>query len=177
MKKQLTIATLALLLGLFAQTAQAQNKNWAVGFRLGEPSGLNVRKYFGVANAFDLNVGTYGGLYGNVRRYRGGRYANVGLTIQGHYLWHGDIKAVNNLRYHYGFGGQINSRRYYLSRVTARGDYDASLSLGGSGVAGLEYFVPEKPFSFFLETGLYVEVAPAPLFMNVQSGIGLRFNL
>ena len=155
-------------------TAVAQYNNWSVGFRLGEPSGINVRKYFGTNHAFDLNIGTYGGLYGTKRSYRTGEYKSVGLTIQGHYLWHKALTKSESIRGYYGFGGQVNNRRYYPPRLN--GDYENALSLGGSGVAGLEVFPVGKPYSFFLETGGYVELLQAPFFLSLNSGLGLRYN-
>ncbi len=178
MYKSILIASIALVLGLLpASKAVAQYNNWAAGFRLGEPSGINIRKYFRDTHAFDLNIGSYGGLYGNTRDYRQGRYRSIGLTIQGHYLWHTRLFGRDTFRAYYGFGGQINRRRYYPDALRGQQtEYVAETSLGGSAVAGLEYFVPDKPFSIFMETGLYVEVIPAPLFLNVQSGLGLRYN-
>ena len=169
---------IALALGLLpAPKAVAQFNNWAVGFRLGEPSGINIRKYLRDTHAFDINIGTYGGLYGNNRDYRQGRYQSMGLTVQGHYLWHTRLFGRDTFRAYYGFGGQINRRRYYPDNLRGQStEYVSETSLGGSAVGGLEYFVPDKPFSIFLETGLYVEVIPAPLFVNLQSGLGLRYN-
>ncbi|MGA0556603.1 hypothetical protein ACO2Q8_08130 [Larkinella sp. VNQ87] len=176
--KRLSLLFFFLLIGLtITEKAQAQTNNWAVGFRIGEPAGINVRKYFGDNHAFDLNIGTYGGIYGNRRSYRKGIYKNVGLSVQGHYLWHGGIGKSESLHYYYGFGGQLNSRRYYSDRFSTVNAYDNTISVGGSGVAGLEYFLPNKPFSIFLETGAYVEVIPAPFFLGFQSGLGVRLNL
>jgi len=170
-----TGSILLTLLALLTRPANAQTNNWALGFRLGEPSGVNVRKYFGENHAFDLNIGSYGAVYGNDRSYRRGQYRNAGLSIQGHYLWHGAILKSETLHGYYGFGGQINRRRYYPNRLFT--EYVPEVSLGGSGVAGLEYFLRNKPLSVFLETGLYVELIPSPFFMGIQSGLGVRYNL
>ena len=166
----------ALLLGLVSaiSPARAQYNNWAVGFRLGEPSGINVRKYFGDKHAFDLNVGTYGGLYGTRRSYRSGEYKSVGLSVQGHYLWYANLTKSESIRGYYGLGGQVNTRRYYPIRLN--GEYENALSIGGSGIGGLEFFPASKPYSFFLETGLYVELLQAPFFLNLNTGVGLRYN-
>lgn len=168
--------TMLALLGWLAvpKQAQAQYNNWSVGFRIGEPSGVNIRKYFGSNHAFDLNIGTYGGLYGNRRSYRSGLYKSVGLAIQGHYIWHKALTSSESLRGYYGFGGQINTRRYYPPRLN--GEYENALSLGGSGIGGLEYFPSSKPYSFFVEGGLYVELLQAPFFLNLNTGLGLRYN-
>jgi hypothetical protein len=174
MKKSLII----LLFVALTSSVQAQFSNWAVGFRIGEPSGLNVRKYFGSNHAFDLNVGTYGGLYGNTRAYRSGQYKSVGLSFQGHYLWHTELFNKPEFHGYYGFGGQVNVRNYYPDNLATLAVTSVSeTSLGGSAVAGLEYFVPSKPYSIFLETGLYAEVLPVPFYFNIQSGLGIRFNL
>lgn len=171
------ILLFALLGGLaVTERAQAQYNNWSVGFRIGEPAGVNIRKYFGSNHAFDLNVGTYGGLYGTRRRYRVGDYRSVGLAVQGHYLWHKALTSSESLRGYYGFGGQINTRRYYADRLAPVGQYENALSLGGSGVGGLEYFPASKPYSFFLEGGVYVELLQAPFFLNLNSGLGIRYN-
>lgn len=175
MKKSVLSASLALLGWLIlSTTASAQYNNWSIGGRIGEPSGLNIRKYFGEKHAFDLNIGTYGGLYGTKRSYRNGEYRTVGLTIQGHYLWHTPLTKSESIRAYYGFGGQINNRRYYPPRLN--GEYENALSIGGSGVGGLEFFPAGKPYSFFLETGAYVELLQAPFFLSLNSGLGLRYN-
>ncbi|GAB3497081.1 hypothetical protein GCM10027341_16860 [Spirosoma knui] len=161
---------------LLPSQARAQYNNWSVGFRIGEPAGVNIRKYFGSNHAFDLNIGTYGGLYGNRRSYRSGDYRSVGLAVQGHYIWHKALTSSESLRGYYGFGGQINTRRYYADRLASVGQYENALSIGGSGVGGLEYFPANKPYSFFLEGGLYVELLQAPFFLNLNTGLGLRYN-
>ena len=37
--------------------AHAQYDNWAVGFKLGEPTGINIRKYFNNIHALDVTIG------------------------------------------------------------------------------------------------------------------------
>lgn len=177
MKKIFLIAIVAVL-GI--GSSQAQYNNWAVGFKLGEPTGLNIRKYFGDNNAIDVTVGTYGGIYGNVRDYRSGRYKNVGLTVQVRYLWHKSIFNSEALKGYYGFGGQLNSRRYYFvpSSAPSSGEvYDRTISLGGTGLAGLEYFMPSSRLSLFLEAGIYAELLPAFLFLHPNMSAGVRLNL
>lgn len=171
--KKLFLSTLlaVVVFSTLSTTAIAQYNNWSIGFRLGEPSGINVRKYFGTNHAFDLNIGTYGGLYGTQRNYRNGEYRTVGLSIQGHYLWHAALTKSESIRGYYGFGGQINTRKFYNA-----GGVQSQLSLGGSGIAGLEFFPVGKPYSFFLETGAYVELLQSPFFLSLNTGLGLRYN-
>jgi hypothetical protein len=163
------------LIGLFTFTlAQAQYDNFAIGFKVGEPTGLNIRKYFNNINALDLTVGTYGGIIGNNRSYRSGEYKNVGLSVQVHYLWHTPLFNSETLHLYYGFGGQVNSRRYYHASVNP---YEKALSLGGSLLGGFEYFLPDGRLSVFLEGGTYIEVMQRPFFLSPNVSGGIRLNL
>ena len=153
--------------------AQDGPRRWAVGFRVGEPLGLNLRKYVGEEsrNAFDVNVGTYGGLWGVNRKYGNGRYKNVGLAVNANYLW---LAGQGRFRPYYGFGGQITSRRSYPDRLN--GEFERRMGIGGNGLAGIELFMRNVPASLFADVGLYAEVLPVPFFFHVQGGVGGRFN-
>lgn len=157
-----------------AQNAFSQEKDWAVGMRLGEPAGLNIRKYLD-ENAIEINVGTYGGLWGNYRKYRKGHYESVGLAFNAQYLWHNNLFKSQRLKSYYGFGLQINSRKYNPDS-NARTQGVAVMSIGGAGTAGLELYLKNSPVSVFLETGTYAELIPRPLFLHLQSGLGIRYN-
>ncbi|MBD2701520.1 hypothetical protein IC229_12790 [Spirosoma sp. BT702] len=174
--KKMYIAVFGAILGLLltSDVALAQYNNWSVGFRIGEPAGANIRKYFGGNHAFDLNIGTYGGIYGTHRSYGSGVYKSVGLTLQGHYIWHLALTKSESVRVYYGFGGQVNNRRFYPPRLN--GEYENALSIGASGIGGVEVFPASKPYSFFLEAGGYLELLQAPFFMNLNTGLGLRYN-
>ncbi|AYQ31176.1 hypothetical protein [Runella sp. SP2] len=161
-----------------AFASQAQYNNWAIGFQLVEPSGLNVRKYYGDNKALDVSFGTYGLFYGRDRKYRKGFYQNAGFSLRVNHLWHTALFKKEQFRAYYGFGGQINSRRYYFDSRNSPGtkEFTNSISLGGSGLAGTEYFVSNSPLSCFLETGLYVELVPGIFFVHPQASLGVRFN-
>lgn len=164
-----------IIIGACATAGLAQEKNWAFGARLGEPAGINIRKYR-QENAFELNIGTYGGLWGGYRAYRKGHYDGVGLAVNLNYLWHGALFNSDKSKYYYGFGPQFNNRKYYPT-VQSQSQGVASLSVGGNGTAGLEFYLSNSPLSIFLETGLYVELIPKPIFLHPQGGAGFRFNL
>lgn len=157
--------------------AHAQYDNWAVGFKLGEPTGVNIRKYFNNIHAIDVTVGTYGGILSNDRKYRGsdGRYKNAGISLQIHYLWHTPLFNSEAVHVYYGIGGQINNRRSYPDRLA--GQYEKALTLGGSALAGFEYYIPDNRISVFLEGGTYVELLRRPFFLSPNISAGLRFNL
>lgn len=160
--------------------AQAQyDNNWALGFRVGEPLGVNVRKYFSEGDkAFDINVGTYGFLYGRTRYYAKKKdpvYDGSGLMIQGLYSWHKNPVNINWLHLTYGFGGQINSRRIPLiSRVDGN---IKQVSLGPAAASGIEIKLPNNDIGIFLDAGGYVEILPRPFFSNLQISGGARLNL
>lgn len=168
------IASISFLIFIISFTAFSQEKKWAVGAKVGEPAGLNIRKYSD-ERAFELNIGTYGGLWGQNRSYRKGHYNSVGLTVNANYLWHGNLFKKEFSKYYYGFGAQFNNRKYF-PKDQSQAQGVATLSIGGDALAGLEFFVPDSPLSIFLEAGTYVEVLPSPIFMHIQSGIGARFN-
>ncbi len=156
----------------------AQYNNWAVGFQLVDPSGVNLRKYFGDNKAIDISVGTYGLFYGRNRNYRSGNYHNAGLMFRGTYLWHNTLFGSDNLHGYYGFGGQLNTRRYYFpSRLVANEEeFVNQISLGGVGIAGAEYFIPNNRLSIFFEAGVYAELIPAFLFLHPEGSVGVRMN-
>jgi hypothetical protein len=150
---------------------QAQDNNWAVGFKLGEPSGVNFRKYFNNMHAIDVTIGTYGMLK---ESYRNDKVRpNVGLSVQAHYLWTTPLFNSEAVHVYYGLGGQINSRSYVRRNEKTNG----AISLGGSAIGGVEYFIPDNRISVFLEAGTYVELVPAPFFFSPNISGGIRFNL
>lgn len=170
--------TLTLICLLAVTLAHAQYDNWAVGFKLGEPTGINIRKYFNNVNAIDVTVGSYGGILANNREYRRGEYKNTGLSFQAHYLWHNSLFNSELAHIYYGFGPQVNSRRYYPDNQQNQPvNFTRNISLGGSGIGGFEYFLPDGRLSIFLEGGVYVELLPGPFFISPNVSGGIRLNL
>jgi hypothetical protein len=158
-------------------STQAQDRNWALGLKIGEPLGLNIKKYFREGeNSFDLNVGAFGFLWGGERTYRKETiYSEAGLMVQG--LWNKNfIKGKNDgINLYYGYGAQFNSR----NRPGDLGVRDKFrvVSFGPAINAGLEVGLPENNLSLFLDAGGYGEIAPKPFFFAFNSCIGLRLNL
>ena len=172
--------TLLLVLGF--STVNAQQKQWAIGLRLGEPTGINVKKYFGKSHALDLSLGGWGYVYGGRNRdYRDG-YRNGGVVLMGNYLWQKPIKNAKGLQWYYGLGGQLSSTRYYEgyysnNKYYYRDDvYRNNVALGLTVPIGLEWFIPNSPISLFGDVTGYVELFPAPFWINLQGGLGGRFN-
>lgn len=181
MKKTLFAFIILLTIGVSTETYAQYDYNWAAGFRIGEPLGFNLRKYFqNGERAFDINVGTYGFIYNKNRKYNGGEYRAAGLMIQGMYLWHLEVFSRDWAHVYYGAGLQINNRThfFYSRNVTPPQEIRAKkISIGPSGTAGLELKLPKQPIAFFIDAGLYVEALPSPFFLNPQISTGLRLNI
>lgn len=179
MKKLIFASITIFIFGLNTKTFAQYDNNIAVGFRVGEPLGFNLRKYLqNGEKAFDVNIGTYGFIYNRQRRYNAGEYKTAGLMIQGHYLWHLEVFNRDWAHVYYGFGAQINNRRHYADILNGQKiDYTKKISLGPSGTAGFELKLPNQPLAFFLDAGLYIEALPRPFFSNPQVSGGLRLNI
>ncbi len=160
-------------------TSFAQNyNNWAVGLKVGEPLGLNVRKYFdGGSRNLDINFGTYGFLWGTTRSYNGKKYydKHPGVMVQGIFHWNKQLGSAERFQVYYGFGGQINSRKTAL--VTGNNVAEPKISLGAVANAGMEYNLPDNDLSIFVDFGLYTELAPKILFLAVPASTGVRLNI
>jgi hypothetical protein len=162
---------LLLLLTISSLTSFSQEKNWAVGAKIGDPSGLNLRHYLSNdKNLVEINVGVYGAIWGLKSNYKDGAFDGAGFSFSGLYLWHNEM--TSNLKNYYGFGVQFTSRSY----IDKNSASIPATGLGGLGQAGLEYFLPSSPISIFLEAGAYVELVPAVLYFHPQGGIGARLN-
>lgn len=165
---------LLILLTISYLSTKAQEKNWAIGAKIGDPSGVNIRHYLNNGqNAIEINIGVYGALWGLKSNYKSGSFDGAGLSFSGVYLWHNDMSS--RLKNYYGFGAQFTSRSYYVVDGLGTKEIPAT-GLGGLGQAGLEYFLPSSPVSIFIEAGAYLELVPAILYFHPQGGIGARLN-
>jgi hypothetical protein len=155
--------------------ANAQMKDWAAGFRVGEPGGFMVKRYLPSGkNAVEFNFGTYGGLWGTNRSYQEGSFQNIGFSLNALYLWHRPTLVNSDLHYYYGAGPQFVSRNLFSDKSIYP---EAKRGLGAASIAGLEYFPIDAPnLSFFAELGLYTELIPNPFFLHIQGGIGVKVN-
>ena len=171
MKKSILLSFL--ILSVFSSFAQPQK--WAVGFEVGEPIGVSLRKY-GDRNALDISVGTYVGFFKNKENYKVSNddMGNIGIMFNATYLWY--VPFFNDRMIAYaGPGLQVNSRRYYPDR-NVKSVHTTNISTGPSGTAGLEFFFAQKPASFFIEGGGYLELIPKFFYFNPMLSLGLRHN-
>ena len=162
-------------LSLFASPVFSQVQTWAVGFEVGEPIGVSVRKY-GDRNALDISMGTYIGLFKSKDNYKVSNddLGSLGVMFNATYLWYAPL-LNDRMSVYAGPGVQVNSRRYYPDR-NVKSVYTTNISTGPSATAGLEFFFAQRPASFFVEGGGYLELIPKFFYFNQTLSIGLRHN-
>ena len=171
MKKLLLLSSLF----LFVTDAFSQSQDWALGFEVGEPIAVSVRKY-GDRNALDISFGTYIGLFKSKDNYKVSNddMGSVGVMFNASYEWY--VPLFNErISAYAGPGVQVNSRRYYPDR-NVKSVYTTNISTGPSATVGLEFFFAQKPASFFVEGGGYLELIPKLFYFNPTLSIGLRHN-
>ena len=148
------------LIGLFliTQDSSAQDQNWGIGLRLGDPTGVSAKKYLWASNGLELALGS------NIE----GR----GIQFLVHYLFHFPVADAQGLQWYYGFGAQIEDK-HHDDRDIGRDD---ETEFGADGVLGLEYTFSNGRLSAFLEGILFVEIIDDPFDLELDAGIGLRYN-
>ena len=134
----------------------AQSKDWGLGFRIGNPTGITAKRYLGAANALEVALGT--------------NFNNDGFELLAHYLFHFPINGAPGLDWYYGFGGQIQSHDRGEREV------DNDIEMGADGVLGLEYTFANAPVAIFLDGMLFLEIIDDPFNLDLDLGIGLRYN-
>lgn len=120
---------------LIAAVSQAQEYNSAVGLRLGYPLSLSYKKFISERSALEGVVG--------FRSYTGYSWFNVGA----YYQIHNDIASVDGLRWYYGFGANV----YFWSWDSNFVNPGSNLSIGVSGVLGLDYKFAEIPLNLSVD--------------------------
>ncbi|MFN3402557.1 MAG: SH3 domain-containing protein [Cytophagaceae bacterium] len=178
--------------------------NWGIGLRLGDPTGLTIKKYL-EKSALEFSIGRgymfYGDRYyhrGFDRRYDHYYYnhphyerfeyryysASFPLAVQLHYVFQNNFAGVDNLYWYAGFGGQFRYQSYtYHYRYKYWGNpywYEGSesytdIDIGVDGVFGMEFFIPRSNISVFADVTIFTELADSFQFWPM-GGIGGRFN-
>ena len=194
-------STTLLALALVTTTATAQK--WGVGFRLGDPSGITVKKY-GQGHAWEFSLGRT--LLFNGDHYYNSRYAywydhqhfdykeheligyrnSTPIGLQVHYLVQKPVKDAGGLSWYYGVGGQLRTQlTSYDYRYKLKGGHDwvivnnadvRETDVGVDGVIGLEYLFKDAPVALFVDGTLFMEVFNEPFLFDGQGGIGVRYT-
>lgn len=162
-----------ILLSCYVIDSKAQTKKWAVGFKVGEPTAVNLRKYQ-TKTAIDVSFGTYSSLLKSKKSYRDGKYAAIGMMFNASYLWFVPMAEQKVIAYG-GVGAQVNIRKYYPD-ASKKDVHLNNVATGPSVTIGIEFFSQKKSGSFFIEGGGYLETLPKLLYFNPNLSIGLRHN-
>jgi hypothetical protein len=175
---------------------------WGIGVKLGDPSGLSLKRYMG-NKALEFIVGRayyYDSYYTYYRnhdpRYRDDIYYGPGpypwhgdrvydfstpLSFQLRYLVHKNINDLQGLRWYYGFGAQVRTISYSYYDYDGFGNYYSNrvtdVAFGGDGILGLEYTFDDLPLSIFADVNLYMEFYRRAFYPEGQGGIGIRYNI
>ncbi len=192
-----------LLFLLISCTGSMWAQGWGIGFRLGDPSGLTVKKYNG-QSALELNIGRahpfsndqfyydfydrwYDGKhFGYTAHQFLGYRSTVPLGIQLHWVKQKSVKSAEGLEWYLGLGAQMRWQTVDLAyRYKVAGDNDwyyvegervTGIDLGVDGVLGLEYKFKNAPLSLFMDGTLFMEVVDDPFLFWPQFGFGARYR-
>lgn len=177
-------------------------KSWGIGLRLGDPLGLTAKKYLPGGKALEFNIGRsgYNGFDYRDDFYDRDKYSDFDLldydqgnsvSIQAHYLFQKDFPNAKGLQWYWGIGPQIRFKtyEYYYRFRDYYGpnpgdyvwDYDrdkvTNIDFGADAVIGLEYHIPNAPFSAFGDVNILLEFFDDPFAFFGQGGVGIRYNI
>lgn len=141
----------------------------AIGLRLGQTSGLTLKRYTGDRTAIEGIIGVWPNALSLTALFE--RYTYAGME---------------GLRWYYGAGGHVAFQtntvkatyvtydgRYYYYSYRARED----MGVGIDGLIGIEYKIPPIPFAISLDVKPFVEVSTSGyLYMFLDPGIGIKFT-
>lgn len=153
----LCLTTIIILLSQTESKAQSSYKN-AIGVRLGAYNGLNYKTFISAANALDFNL--------SFRSFKGD---NKLFRLTGLYEIHNPIANAAGLKWYYGAGASIGSRRYYKND-------ENDLYLAVVGVLGLDYKFAEAPINVALDWRPEFELTPFTDINEGDVGLAVRFT-
>jgi len=192
-----------LLLFIVAGFQSFAQKNMGIGLKVGSLNGITFKKYSAVSDieinlghsyAYNTNLTRWDAYFYDVWIIKNGNVASdwkfkdvrvyTPVAIQGRLLFHKNLnkigdESVSGLKWYYGIGGQLVSRRVdfiveYLGTKYVESYND--IDLGVDGIIGLEYTLEDIPLAFFLDVNLLIELIDEPFVLWPQAGLGGRFR-
>lgn len=151
----LCLTTGIILLSQTESKAQTSYKN-ALGIRLGNYNGLNFKTFLSNANALDFNL--------SFRNHDDNKI----FRLTGLYEVHNNINNAPGLKWYYGVGASIGSRRYRKE--------DDNLYLAAVGVLGLDYKFTDAPINLALDWRPEFELTPNTDVNGGDVGLAIRFT-
>lgn len=157
--KKIVLLCLTAGIILFAQTeskAQQTYKN-AIGGRLGTANGITYKTFISGDRALDFIL--------NFRSNN--NYSTFRFT--GLYEIHNNINNAPGLRWYYGPGATVGSRKF-------KSNDDSDLLVSIDGVLGLDYKFDGAPINLALDWKPAIEVTPNTEFDAEGFGLSIRFT-
>ena len=179
------------------QTSSSTLPTLAVGFRLGTPTAISIKKYKGTTgiefvigtmpnfyNKYDYNYynNKFNNYYFKNKNYKYNSIDNRGSFLLGLNLSKQKESTKIAGLYIYGAGG-INAlfNKYTLAYHNTNWGYveetDWFVDLGLNALIGVEYHFQDMPFSAFFDMGGYFEFYHELGNINPQASIGARYHL
>ncbi|MBN1625396.1 MAG: DUF3996 domain-containing protein [Deltaproteobacteria bacterium] len=144
-------------------TAQAESKDgFGIGFIIGEPTGLSMKKWIGNDRAIDLGIAW-------------SFSENNSFHLHADYLFHRfDLlptqKAKGQLPLYFGLGARLKLK----DENDDRGRNDNDNLLGLRVPIGISYLFADHPFDLFAEIVPVLDLAPDTKF-DLNIAVGARF--
>lgn len=141
------IVVLVLVVAAYGATAQSNYKT-GIGLRLGPTYGFTIKHFIsdrvaleGLVTSRYYGVGGFG---------RGGWNGNPGLTLTGLAEWHFPIGNVAGFNWFIGGGFHVGVLGGYKNHPQF-GDDRPYVLIGLDAIGGIEYTLPNAPFTFQLD--------------------------
>ncbi len=148
MKKSILLFLLGLI--FLPTTLKAQDSGIGLGIILGEPTGVSLKSWIGMREAFDIAVAW---------SFEG----EGAIHVHADYLFH-NFRLFNvekgDLVFYYGIGARVKTVN--------------KTQVGIRVPLGLSYLFAKDPLEIFFELGPIMNVTPKTLF-RMTTGVGIRY--
>jgi hypothetical protein len=163
-----------------------------IGVHLGEPFAITYKKNMD-KRAWEVSIGITRRSWGySDQSYLesrprfddytfDGRNFGICTSVQFHYLFQYDLKAVEGLKLYWGLGPQLRFRPYTVNLRSRNFPFDRStaagvdLDLGIDAVFGADYKFKKLPLAVFANIVPYTEIVDR-FYIFPMGGIGARFT-
>lgn len=186
----------ALLMSFYFVQGQSKSGNSSykagIGVHLGEPFAITYKKNMD-KRAWEVSIGATPRSWGYSNQsylesrprfdgyYVEGHDFGICTSIQFHYLFQYDLKALEGFKLYWGIGPQLRFRPYTVNlrdrdfpfnRKSAAG---ADLDLGIDAVFGADYKFKKLPLAVYADIVPYTEIVDR-FYIFPMGGIGARFT-
>ncbi len=166
--RKLTAIIASMILTAVSLTASAQGHGLhgyydnAIGIRAGSPSGITYKHFTSSYEAIEVIA----------------NFWPYGFGVTGLYEIHVNAFEAEGLNWYYGGGGHMYL--YAIESTIDRWESRESASgvgLGIDGIMGIEYVIPNIPFTLSLDLKPCIEVTTfGDVFLSLDPGLSIRYN-